>query len=135
MLALAGSAFLLVLGLRIFLASPAEQVEIRERRGLLPAYASVFALTLTNPLTILSFVAIFAGLGLAARPACYAAAGLMVLGVFLGSAAWWTLLSGGVGMLRKSMGPGLMRTINHLAGAVIMAFGAAALATAFGVGG
>jgi arginine exporter protein ArgO len=77
-------------------------------------------------MTILSFVAIFAGLGLGATPN-YSAAATLVAGVFIGSALWWLLLSGGVGWLRSKATSGWMRAVNRVSGAVILAFGLYAL--------
>ena len=126
-LRLVGGLFLLYLGLRTFLAGPAERAAAARGFGLLGAYASTFALTLTNPTTILSFAAIFAGLGVAGASAGYHSAGLLVLGVLLGSALWWLLLSGGVGFFRDRVTPRALRWVNRLSGAMIMAFGVVAL--------
>lgn len=90
--------------------------------GTLGAYASTLLLTLANPATILSFAAVFAGLGLA-RSVDYGSAARMVAGVFLGSASWWALLSGCVGLLRSRVNDSWMRAINRLSGAVLLAFG------------
>ncbi len=126
-LRLVGGLFLLYLGLRTFLAGPAERAATARGFGLLGAYASTFALTLTNPTTILSFAAIFAGLGVAGASAGYRSAGLLVLGVLLGSALWWCLLSGGVGFFRDRVTTRALRWINRLSGAMILAFGVVAL--------
>ena len=77
---LVGGAFLCYLGLRTFLARPAEHAAPATGRGLFGAYTSAFFLTLTNPMTILSFMVIFAGLGVASESGDYASAGLLVLG-------------------------------------------------------
>ncbi|MBS1966520.1 MAG: LysE family transporter, partial [Chloroflexi bacterium SZAS-1] len=92
-LKLIGGAFLCYLGIRTLLARPAAQAANASGVGLFGAYASTFFLTLTNPTTILSFLAVFAGLGLASAAGNYGAAALLVLGVFIGSALWWLLLS------------------------------------------
>jgi threonine/homoserine/homoserine lactone efflux protein len=128
-LRLIGGLFLLYLGARTFLARPAEQAAlVGGRAGLAGAYASTFALTLTNPATILSFVAIFAGLGLASEASgSYAEATLLVLGVFVGSALWWMLLSGGVSLLRSRVDTRALVWINRASGAIIVAFGLLAL--------
>lgn len=118
-----GGLFLLYLGARTFLARPGERAAAVEGRGLLGAYASTLALTLTNPMTILSFVAIFAGLGLGETAGDYGAAALLVLGVFLGSALWWLLLSGGVSLLAGRLTPARLVWVNRLSGLVILAFG------------
>jgi threonine/homoserine/homoserine lactone efflux protein len=129
-LSLVGGVFLCYLGARTFLSRPAEQAASARADGLLSAYVSTLALTLTNPITILSFVAAFAGFGLGTSPD-YASAAAMVLGVFLGSATWWLILSGGVGSLRSRIRPAWLQAVNRLSGAVIFGFGAYALASLF----
>jgi threonine/homoserine/homoserine lactone efflux protein len=123
-LRLVGGVFLGYLGVRTLLARPAEEeaaVQESPRAGLAGAYASTFALTLTNPMTILAFVGIFAGLG-ADAAGDYGGAVIMVLGVFAGSALWWLLLSGGVSLLRDRFDAHLMLWVNRLSGAVILIF-------------
>jgi threonine/homoserine/homoserine lactone efflux protein len=123
-----GGMFLCYLGARTWMAAPAAAADASRRgNGLLSAWASTFALTLTNPTTILSFVAIFAGLGLGAGVGGYRPAALMVLGVLLGSAFWWLLLSVGVGFFRSALTQAGQRWVNRLAAAVITAFGIGAL--------
>jgi threonine/homoserine/homoserine lactone efflux protein len=138
-LRLIGGAFLCYLGVRTLTAVPATEPARAgrsgaARRGLLVAYASTLFLTLTNPMTILSFAAIFAGLGLAALLPDYGTAAFMVLGVFLGSATWWLLLSGGAALLRSRATPTGLRWVNRLSGAVIMGFGLVALLAALRFG-
>jgi len=122
--ALGGGAFLLWLGAKTLRAKP-EPVEAGEggtpRRGLAAGFLSTLGLTLANPPTILAFVAIFSGIGLAAHPSADAAA-LVVLGVFLGSASWWLVLAVTAGALHGRLGPRLMRAINVVAGLVILGF-------------
>ena len=95
---------------------------------MLGAYFSTFVLTLTNPATILAFLVIFAGFRLGEETHSYWGAVSIVLGVFLGSASWWLLLSTLVGLLRERFTGSWMRWVNRLAGGVICAFGVAALA-------
>jgi threonine/homoserine/homoserine lactone efflux protein len=129
-LQLSGGLFLCWLGLRTFLATPAHGAAQTGERGLAGAFASTFVLTLTNPMTILSFAAVFAALGLGNASARYADAVVLVAGVFLGSASWWLLLSGAVGLLRNRLEAGGLRWVNRVSGVVIAAFGLGALATA-----
>ncbi|HEX6290015.1 MAG TPA: LysE family transporter, partial [Herpetosiphonaceae bacterium] len=91
------------------------------------AYTSTFVLTITNPMTIIAFLAIFAGLGIATTARDYAAASMLVLGVFTGSALWWLLLSGGMGLLRTRLDLRHLWWINRLSGAIIVGFGVLAL--------
>ena len=124
----AGGVFLCTLGARTFLAEPGHDPAPARGGALAAIWGSTFALTLTNPTTILSFVAIFAGLGLGDTGGDYLGAAIMTLGVFLGSALWWLGLSGIVGALRERVGPGALRVINRISGLVIGGFGVGALA-------
>ena len=90
------------------------------------AYASTVLLTITNPMTIFMFAAIFTAIAPANGPdAAYAA--LLTAGTFLGSAAWWLCLSTAVGALHRRIGAPLMRWINVVSGGIVAAFGLAAL--------
>jgi threonine/homoserine/homoserine lactone efflux protein len=122
-----GGIFLCYLGIRTFLSTPSEDTIQTESKGLLRNYLSIFILTLTNPMTILSFAAIFAGLGLADRPGDYISSVLLVLGVFIGSASWWLLLSFGVSIFRARVTPQWMIWINRVSGIIVLAFGVLAL--------
>lgn len=128
-LKLIGGLFLCYLGVRTLLAHPAAHAANASGAGLLGAYTSTLLLTLTNPTTILSFVAVFAGLGLANAAGDYGQAALLVLGVFAGSALWWLLLSGGVSLLRTRVTPAVLVWVNRASGAVIVLFGVGALAS------
>jgi len=123
LLGLVGGLFLCYLGLRTIMAVPSEQAAAAGGKSLFGMYASTFLLTLTNPLTILSFAAIYAGLGLTSQTGGYLSAAVLVLGVFLGSAGWWLLLSGGVSLLRGRITPSTLRWVNRISGAIILGFG------------
>ena len=120
---LIGGIFLLALGIKTLRTVPAERKAAASDTGLAASYASTLLLTLTNPMTILSFAGIFAALGVADTGGDFSAAALLVLGVFFGSAAWWLLLSGGVGLLREKLSSGVLRWTNRLSGAILLAFG------------
>jgi len=123
LLGLVGGLFLCYLGLRTIMAVPSEQAAAAGGKSLFGMYASTFLLTLTNTLTILSFAAIYAGLGLTSQTGGYLSAAVLVLGVFLGSAGWWLLLSGGVSLLRGRITPSTLRWVNRISGAIILGFG------------
>lgn len=117
-----GALFIAWLGWRTFAAPAAEgaaQAPIQGRP--LRLFAVTFALTISNPATILSFAALFAGLGLAADPSLGAAASA-VAGVFTGSLLWWALLSGGIAALRHRVDAEMRRWINRSAGLVLILF-------------
>ena len=127
-LRLIGGIFLLYLGIRTFLTAPVQSIKRGQRRRLLGNYLSTLGLTLTNPTTIFSFVAIFAGLGWAGTSSeGYPSAALLVLGVFSGSALWWLILSSGISLLRAGFSLRVMRWVNRLSGTVIGGFGVVAL--------
>jgi threonine/homoserine/homoserine lactone efflux protein len=122
-LKLVGGTFLLYLGLKTLRTGTTSTVVPVTGRSLLNAYSSTLFLTLTNPATILSFMAIYAGLGLADTQRNNGDAGSLVLGVFTGSAIWWLLLSGGVSLFRGRFTVGGLRWVNRLAGLILCAFG------------
>lgn len=131
-LGLVGGVFLVWLGIRTLLAPPADHAaSVRERPGLVGAALSIYGLTMTNPMTILSFGAIFAGLGLAGRTAGEAA--LLTAGVWLGSMAWWVILTTLLGAFRARVTPRLLLAITRVSGIVLLLFGALALAVAAGL--
>ena len=130
-LGLVGGLFLLWLAWRTFRAVPSEAGAAdggARRGGLAGAYLSTLGLTLTNPMTILSFAAVFVGLRVTGGEA--AGAALLTAGVFAGSAAWWFVLVGVVGALRSRVTPAGLRRVNLASGLLIGAFALVALASA-----
>lgn len=125
---LLGGGFLCYLGMKTLLLKPVKQI-VSEKKGysLIGTYASTFFLTLTNPMTILAFAAIFAGLGMVNTSVHYASASLMVLGVFLGSGLWWVILSSFTRIFRGKLGSRQLSWINRISGIVIVTFGIIAL--------
>jgi threonine/homoserine/homoserine lactone efflux protein len=120
---LIGGLYLIYLGIKAFRTVPESQNNSATSFGLIGAYLSIYFLTLTNPMTILSFAAIFAGFGLGGANQSYLSAGLLVLGVFIGSAMWWLLLSGAAGLLRQKFTTHHIRWVNRISGFVIIGFG------------
>ena len=126
-LRLIGGLFLCYMGIKTFLAKPAKRTALAGGHGLAGAYASTFFLTLTNPMTILFFAAVIAGLGLAGSSGGFMSAGAVVLGVFIGSSLWWFILSSSVGVFRERLDPQGLQWVSRCSGAVIAGFGLAAL--------
>ena len=124
-----GGVFLLYLGIKTCLTPPREKsVHGKPDRSPWHACVTTYFLTLTNPTTILSFIAIFAGLGLGSVSTDYVHALCLVMGITLGSAIWWLFLSGGVAfILHHRITPQTMRAINGLSGLIILSFGMFAL--------
>ncbi len=138
-LQLIGGIFLCYLGLTAFFSKPtiattALTPSPLTPSNLFPAYASTVALTLTNPATILSFVAIFAGLGI--TQTSYASSATLVFGVFTGSVLWWLVLVSGVSYLRNRLTPERLAKFNQVSvkvfGGLILGFGIAALVFSIG---
>ena len=132
-LAIVGGLFLLWIAWTTFRSVPGEAAMTVEgdRRGLPGAYLSTLGLTLTNPMTILSFAALFVGLGVTAGDAVGAA--VLTAGVFLGSAAWWVVLTTVVGALRTRITPTWLRRVNIVSGLVIGAFALVAIWTGLAI--
>lgn len=141
-----GGLFLGYLGVKTFLTHPAPIRDINTRRDtnardnaipttkkthppLLRTYSTTLVLTLTNPATILSFTAIFAGLGMTNQGGTYDSALLLVAGVFCGSALWWLTLSLSIGYFRHRIPLHSTRWINWISGIIITAFGIIAIAS------
>lgn len=126
-LRIVGGLYLCYLGAKTFVTRPADKPAEVKAGNLTAAFVSTLFLTLTNPSTIVSFIGVFAGFGLGSGANSYGTAGLMVAGVFLGSAVWWLLLSGGVGYWRDRFDARKLTWVNRLSGAVILIFGLSAL--------
>ncbi|CAD5374123.1 Lysine transporter LysE [Rubrivivax sp. A210] len=119
-LALVGGAFLLWLAWRTWhAAAPRQSAQIEAAPALLPSFAGTFALTLSNPATILSFIAIFGALAGQGQPA---SPGWMVLGVLAGSALWWLLLCAAVGLLRSRFDARAQRAVGRVSALMLAAF-------------
>lgn len=125
---LIGGAFLVYLGIRAYFSTIVNTAVNKNDPKHAGAYGTTFLLTLSNPMTILSFAAIFSGFGLVDSSIHYGSATLMVVGVFLGSASWWFLLSVGTNFFRSRLNERLS-WINKLSGIVIAVFGVVALAS------
>jgi threonine/homoserine/homoserine lactone efflux protein len=128
-LRLVGGLFLAYLGCTTFRAEPATRAAEIRSGGFLAAYVSAFFLTLTNPLTMISFAAVFAGLGVGGPVGGDAAAAFLVLGVFAGSAAWWLALSAAVSVFRSRLDQRRLKAVNRLSGLVLLGFAAACFLT------
>jgi len=118
-----GGIFLCCLGVKTFFAKASKIGSNDGDIKLLGAFASTFVLTLTNPITILSFAAIFAGIGLGGPQRGFPPAFLMVNGVFFGSIVWWTVLSGSVAAIQSRLNPVRLIWINRISGLIIASFG------------
>jgi putative LysE/RhtB family amino acid efflux pump len=126
-LQVAGILGLAVLGVRTF-AQPPAAAAAAPRRAHAGLFAQTFFLTLTNPATILSFAAVFAGLGVM-NTGDAGRAGALVGGTFAGSLAWWIILSSAVSAARGRITAAHLLWINRAAGAALLVFACALAAS------
>jgi threonine/homoserine/homoserine lactone efflux protein len=129
---LIGGAMMVWMGYRTFVSPPvprcADEKADSEGTNLLRAMISTFALTITNPVTLLSFGVMFAGLGgLAGGAGSFNDAGFVVAGVVGGSAGWWLALTTLIGLFHASIDEKAMRMINRICGVLVMGCGLAVL--------
>ena len=127
-LRLAGGALLCIIGVRTLMAEPERQRAVPKTAGRFAGmYTSTFFLTLTNPMTILSFAAVFAGFGLAGARGSFVSAGTLILGVFLGSGLWWLFLVGVFSLFKRRFEHHELQWVNRVAGIIIAGSGVLAL--------
>ena len=120
---LIGGVFLCYLGVKTFFEKPAGMAQATVRTTLVNDFVSTLFLTITNPMTILAFIAVFAGLGFAPSSNDYAAGVGLVLGVFIGSALWWLTLCTATGFFRKALSTAGIIIVNKVSGGIIFVFG------------
>jgi len=125
---LVGGALLLFLGIRTFLARPKDPKFQIQDSGRLRSYFTTVFLTLTNPLTIFAFLAVFAALGLG-NGLSFFAASVLVAGVFAGSFLWFLSLSSGATLFRNKLDVIGLGWVNKIAGILIIISGIIAIGT------
>lgn len=118
-----GGIFLCILGYRIYRTEPAVKVPTISTNGLLGAYATTFFLTVSNPVTILSFLAIYAGWHVPSLRGHYLAAAFLTAGVFIGSGLWWVVLFVGLTLFRLKISHGFLGLVHRVSGVLIVGFG------------
>jgi len=124
-----GGFFLLYLSYRIFrsIRQGSLVAETAEGFSITSAFLSTFFITLTNPATIISFVAIFAGIGFLNQAENVGSAVILVGGVFCGSALWWVFLSLLSHEMKRRFGSRFEAFVNMASASIIGIFGVLAL--------
>ncbi len=120
---LLGGVFLVYLGIKTLLSPPASQSAPDPATTLWQDFSSTLVLTLTNPVTIISFIAIYSSLGIVEGGANVIEALIIVLGVFMGSLAWWFALCGALNRIRHKLSESVLVIINRMSGAILVCFG------------
>ena len=129
LLGLIGGVVIVLLGIRIARSRPSGPAVDGERPGLAGAFASIYALTMTNPLTIVLYAGVFAGIGLVAGSS-FVDAAVLTLAVWAGSTLWWVLLCSVVAWLRGRVSTAALLWVNRVSGAALVLFGALAVISA-----
>jgi threonine/homoserine/homoserine lactone efflux protein len=112
-----------LIGLKIFLTKVhVEHLKVKDSKSLIGAFSSVFFLTMTNPITVIFFIALFSGLGLNINEKDYVAIFVFIFGVIMGSATWWLILCGVTGVIRHKISKRTIEIINRVSGTAIMIF-------------
>jgi threonine/homoserine/homoserine lactone efflux protein len=131
---LVGGIFLLVLGVRILgTRPPASAASAPSNDNAVKHFVSTFVLTITNPITILSFAGIFAAFGVIERIATLAQGWILVAGVFVGSSLWWLLIALAAGLFRRWISHEGMRYVSITSAIIMLAFGVYALGSVISV--
>jgi threonine/homoserine/homoserine lactone efflux protein len=118
-----GGLFLCYLGFKIYRTTPSRQPPPANVNGHFGAYATTFLLTFSNPVTIVSFLAIYAGWGVESLSGHYFAAAILALGVLIGSALWWIALFVGLTVFHHKFSLEVVGLIHRVSGALIAGFG------------
>ena len=122
---LLGGILLVVIGIFYFFKRPAAlDARLQDRESAYSDIRSTFLLTLTNPTTVLSFVALLAALGMGAQRHWWLTV-FLVGGIFCGSMMWWIVLSVIVNHFRDRFNDRLLLLMNRFAGVAIGGFGVA----------
>lgn len=129
LLGIVGGAVIAFMGWRTMVSRPSGPASDAERPGLIGAFASIYALTMTNPLTIVLYAGVFAGIGLVAGSS-FTDAAVITLAAWLGSTVWWVILCSIVGWARGRVSTRAMLWVNRLSGAALVAFGVIAIFSA-----
>jgi threonine/homoserine/homoserine lactone efflux protein len=124
---LVGALILIAMGLKTYRTRP--RVDYADNKPTIwtRTIASTFALTVTNPMTMLGFAALFAGVG-GVGEGDFVSAGSIVAGVLVGSGLWWLVVSQGIGLIRRRIDDDILALINRISGTLIVFFGLAMLA-------
>ncbi|HYK96251.1 MAG TPA: LysE family transporter [Candidatus Dormibacteraeota bacterium] len=127
-LAVVGGAIIAMMGIRTMLSRPTGPAADTERPGLAGGFLSIYGLTMTNPLTIVLYAGVFAGIGLVAGSSFIDAA-VVTFAAWLGSTAWWVILCSIVGWARGRVSTTALLWVNRISGAALVVFGIASIAS------
>lgn len=128
-LRLVGGSLLLVMALKTLFAGPPE-AKARGSNNLIGDFLSALVVTGTNPVTVIAFGVVFATIGVVAAGQTFDWTKTLIAGVFVGSALWWTMLTGIAGLFRQAVSHSGLLWVNRVAAGVILVCGLAVLLSA-----
>ncbi len=120
---LVGGILLILLGIRTLLIHPVEKDPENRLNGHAGAYATMFLLTFTNPMTLFAFAVVFAGIGAGSAVGNTLTATFLVAGVFLGSALWFLFITTAVHIYKDKFKLWGLKIVNMIAGSFILLCG------------
>jgi threonine/homoserine/homoserine lactone efflux protein len=133
-LRIAGSIVLFVLGYSLITTNPAVQLRKqlkKKRKGLFGDFISIFALTVSNPITVFVFAAVFAGFHVVEKTSETTSVLVLIIGILTGASIWWFTLSSIVSIFKEKFRLRNLLIINRIAGILVIAFGGFVIATIF----
>ncbi|PLX08703.1 MAG: lysine transporter LysE [Marinilabiliales bacterium] len=129
-----GSIILFILGYNLMTSNPAVQLRKqlkKKRKGLFGDFISIFALTLSNQITVFVFVAVFAGFNVVDKTSATLSVLILIAGILTGASAWWFTLSSIVSIFKEKFKLRRLLVINRIAGILVIAFCGFIIATLF----
>jgi threonine/homoserine/homoserine lactone efflux protein len=129
-----GGLILLIMGIKLLRTNPGIQLRNqlkKKRKGLFGDFISIFALTVSNPITVFVFAAVFAGFGIVGTESKASSVLILILGVLIGASLWWFSVASIVSIFRQKIRLRKMLIINRIAGVLVIIFGLFVVATLF----
>ncbi len=128
-----GGLFLIFMGARIFFSNPAKQIRKLRTKGnrYFTDFVTSFLLTISNPITVLAFGALFAGFGTITENTITFNITILITSVFVGAIFWWISLIGIISIFRRKIRLRNLLWINRITGVLIVIFAISVFISAF----
>ena len=125
---------MVIVGATIYFGNPLKQIRMKKRvskKGLLGDFLTLFFLTVSNPVAIVVFMAVFAGASVFGDTPSLRVEMFVLLGILLGGGLWWYTLSTLVNLFRKKFRLRVLIRINRVSGIAITLIGVLVILSAF----
>ncbi|MCE5346393.1 MAG: LysE family transporter [Bacteroidales bacterium] len=135
-LSIIAGILVIAVGLKVFLSNPVKDIRHKDKanKSLWRDYYSVFALAISNPYTVLIFIALFSGINIAGNLRPELVPFFLIPGVFIGAITWWFFLSYFVSRFKKKIRLRVIVRLNKIAGLAIISIGILILLSLFATG-